>query len=67
MRLAGIKNFSNKIVIDTTNPIAAAPPENGVLKYFTDQNSSLMEIIQQQIPDARIVKAFNSVDNVITR
>ncbi len=32
---AGKENFSNKVIIDTTNPIAKAPPENGVLKYFT--------------------------------
>ena len=43
IKLAGPNNFSNKIVIDTTNPIAAAPPVNGVLKYFTDINSSLLE------------------------
>ncbi len=26
VKLAGIENFSNKVVIDTTNPIAPAPP-----------------------------------------
>ena len=25
-----------KLVIDTTNPITDEPPEQGVLKYFTD-------------------------------
>ena len=63
IKLAGVKNFSNKTVIDATNPIAAAAPENGVLKYFTDLNTSLMEIIQKLIPEAKIVKAFNSVGN----
>ena len=65
VRLAGIKNFANKPVIDTTNPIAAAPPVNGVLKYFTDQNESLMERTQKLIPEAKLVKAFNSVGNAI--
>lgn len=58
---AGVTHFAGKIVIDTTNPIASAPPEDGVLKFFTDQNGSLLEKIQQVIPDASVVKAFNSV------
>jgi len=56
-------NFANKVVIDTTNPIATAPPVNGVLKYFTSMDESLMEKIQQQLPEAKLVKAFNSVGN----
>jgi 8-hydroxy-5-deazaflavin:NADPH oxidoreductase len=60
---SGIDNFKNKVVIDATNPIANAAPENGVLKFFTDLNRSLMEDIQEQIPDAFVVKAFNSVGN----
>jgi predicted dinucleotide-binding enzyme len=65
IRMAGLHNFSNKVVIDTTNPLDHQPPVNGVLKYFTDINSSLMERIQQLIPDAKLVKAFNSVGNAL--
>ena len=39
------------------------PPDNGVLKYFTTLEESLMERIQQLLPDAKFVKAFNSVGN----
>jgi 8-hydroxy-5-deazaflavin:NADPH oxidoreductase len=60
---AGKENFSNKVVIDTTNPIAKAPPENGVLKFFTSLDRSLMEDLQQSLPTAKLVKAFNSVGN----
>jgi len=60
---AGKENFSNKVVIDTTNPITKAPPENGVLKFFTSLDRSLMEDLQKLSPDAKFVKAFNSVGN----
>ena len=63
INLAGLKNFEGKTVIDATNPIAAAPPVNGVLQFFTNQNESLMGKIQSLIPDAKLVKAFNSVGN----
>jgi hypothetical protein len=65
IRLAGPENFAGKTVIDTTNPIAPEPPENGVIKYFTDINESLMEKIQQLLPDAFVVKAFSSVGNAL--
>jgi hypothetical protein len=58
----GLKNqLGGKLVIDTTNPIADKAPEDGVLVYFTGPNDSLMERLQKKVPDARFVKAFNSV------
>jgi 8-hydroxy-5-deazaflavin:NADPH oxidoreductase len=53
--------LSGKTVIDATNPIADAPPHNGVLKYFTSLDESLMERLQKIAPDAHFVKAFNSI------
>jgi predicted dinucleotide-binding enzyme len=50
-----------KIVVDTTNPIADAPPENGVLKFFTSLEESLLERLQKIVPDAQFVKALNSI------
>lgn len=55
------RHLSGKTVIDTTNPIADAPPENGVLKFFTSLEESLMERLQKIAPDAQFVKAFNSI------
>jgi 8-hydroxy-5-deazaflavin:NADPH oxidoreductase len=61
VREAGATNLAGKAVLDTTNPIAEAPPEDGVLKFFTSPNDSLMERLQAMAPDAKFVKAFNSV------
>lgn len=55
------RHLTGKTVIDTTNPIADAPPQNGVLKYFTSLEESLMERLQTIAPDAQFVKAFNSI------
>ena len=63
IKLAGTNNFSGKIIIDATNPIAAAPPVNGVLSFFTGPNESQMEKIQLLLPDAKLVKAFSCVGN----
>ncbi len=60
---AGPQNLQWKTVIDVTNPIDAAPPENGVLKYFTTLEESLMECLQTRFPEVHFVKAFNSVGN----
>jgi 8-hydroxy-5-deazaflavin:NADPH oxidoreductase len=60
---AGIAHLSGKTIIDTTNPIADAPPVNGVLQFFTTLNDSLMERLQKLAPQARFVKAFSCVGN----
>ena len=61
LRAAGAANLGGKAVIDATNPIADAPPTNGVLKFFTTSDESLMEQLQREFPQAHFVKAFNSV------
>jgi len=58
---AGAKNLAGKPVIDTTNPIAELPPENGVLRFFTNLDESSMERLQREFADVHFVKAFNSV------
>jgi 8-hydroxy-5-deazaflavin:NADPH oxidoreductase len=55
--------LANKVLIDTTNPILDAPPEHGLIRFFTTSDDSLMERLQREFPFVRFVKAFNSVGN----
>lgn len=63
LRESGEANLAGKVVIDATNPIANEPPEDGVLRFFTGPNESLMEQLQAACPGARFVKAFSCVGN----
>jgi len=53
--------LTGKTVIDATNPIADVPPVNGVVKYFTSHEESLMERLQKLVPDAHFVKSFSCI------
>ncbi|MBK6810534.1 MAG: NAD(P)-binding domain-containing protein [Sandaracinaceae bacterium] len=63
VKLAGVAALAGKTVLDATNPIAEAPPVNGILLFFTGPNDSLMERLQATAPDAHFVKAFSCVGN----
>lgn len=63
IRLCDSADLAGKTVIDATNPIADAPPTNGVLHFFTTLEESLMEQLQKVSAKANFVKAFNSVGN----
>jgi len=60
---AGLENLAGKTVMDPTNPIAEKPPEDGVLRFFTSLDESLMERLQRKVPEAHFVKVFSCVGN----
>ena len=63
LNIAGVAHLSGKTIIDTTNPIADLPPENGVIKFFTNLDKSWMEELQESFPQANFVKAFSMIGN----
>jgi len=58
-------HVKGKTILDATNPIADAPTDDGVLRFFTTLEESLMERMQKLAPEGHFVKAFSCVGNAM--
>ena len=59
--VAGREKFNGKVVIDATNSLDFSKGSSPTL--FVEINDSLGERIQRKLPQAKIVKCFNTVPN----
>jgi len=64
LEMTGAENLKGKVVIDASNPIDISKTKDGIPGFFAGATDSLMETLQEGYPEARFVKAFNSVGHM---
>lgn len=59
--ISGVQRFAGKVVVDVTNPLVFT--EDGPPQLALGHTDSGGEQVQRWLPDAKVVKAFNSAGN----
>jgi predicted dinucleotide-binding enzyme len=60
LTLAGVANLAGKLVIDVTNPFGRGPSG---MTLVTGRDDSAGEQVQRWLPQSRVVKTWNTVNN----
>ncbi|MFJ9773116.1 NADPH-dependent F420 reductase [Kitasatospora sp. NPDC101157] len=60
LRAAGAEHLAGKLLIDVSNPLVFGP--DGVVTLDPVNTDSIGERIQREFPDARVVKALNTLN-----
>ncbi|MGC4121884.1 MAG: NADPH-dependent F420 reductase [Myxococcales bacterium] len=60
LELAGAKNLAGKVVMDATNPLSFGPSGPSLALGHTDSGG---EQVQRWLPEAKVVKVYNTVGN----
>jgi predicted dinucleotide-binding enzyme len=59
LRAAGKENLKGKVLVDVSNPMESA---GGALRLTTPPGTSQGEQVQKEFPEAKVVKALNTVN-----
>jgi predicted dinucleotide-binding enzyme len=61
IKLSGVENFKEKVVIDATNPLGFDEKKRMILSISGQDSAG--ETVQKWLPNSKVVKCFNHINN----